>query len=97
VRGALPGGLVGRIESRLGGGRSAPVWLDADRPGGALLRPGRAAARTRIELARPGRIEPRLAWTQVATQMGRSGEVRLAVSWSAGSMPSSSRDDAAME
>ena len=92
VHGALAGGVVGRIESRLGGGRSAPVYLDADRPGGALVRPGRASSRTRIELARPGRIEPRLAWTQVATAEGRSGEVRLAVHWFVGPAAGSLED-----
>ena len=96
VRGALGAGVVGRLEARLGGGRSAPVYLDSDRPGGSLIRPGRAAARTRVELARPGRLEPRLAWTQIATAEGRSGELRLAVHWTVG--PSTgSLDDSSTE
>ncbi len=87
VHGRLPAGVVGRLETRLGGGRSAPVYLDSDRPGGTLVRPGRAAARTRIELARPGPVEPRLAWTQIATADGRSSEIRLAVHWFVGPLP----------
>lgn len=87
VQGRLGVGVLGRLETRLGGGRSAPVYLDSDRPGGMLVRPGRAAARTRVELARPGRVEPRLAWTQLATAEGRSSEVRLAVHWFVGPFP----------
>ncbi|MEO6462339.1 MAG: hypothetical protein ABIP29_04630, partial [Candidatus Eisenbacteria bacterium] len=59
------------------------VWLDDDLSGGRLVRPGRAAARTRFELARPGAFAPRLSWARTTSPEGYSDEIRLGVHWTA--------------
>ncbi len=89
----LPGGLVVRVEARLAGGRSGAAWLDDDLSGGRLVRPGRAAARTRFELVRAGPLAPRLAWARTTSPDGHSDEVRLAVHWTAGSRGGRPDDD----
>ena len=79
----LPGGWTGALELRLGSARGSLAWLDSEVPGGAWVATGAAAERTRIELARPGRVAPRLAWLRTRTQGGTRSEARLGVEWSA--------------
>jgi hypothetical protein len=81
--GRLPGGWTGALELRLGSARGNLAWLDSEVPGGAWVATGAAAERTRIELARPGRVTPRLAWLRTRTQGGTRSEARLGVEWSA--------------
>jgi hypothetical protein len=80
----LPAGFRLALEARLGGGRSGAAWLDDDVSGGRLVRPGRAAARTRLSLGRPGRLSPQVSWARTTVAEGDSDELRLAVHWFAG-------------
>ena len=80
----LPGGVRLAVEARLGGGRSGAAWLDDDVSGGRLVRPGRAAARTRIALSRPGILAPQASWARTTIADGHSDELRLALQWLAG-------------
>ncbi len=82
--GRLPGGLLASGEARLGSGRSAFGWLDPDVPGGAWVATGAASERVRLDVGRPGRVTPSLAWISTRSAAGTRSEARLGLEWSVG-------------
>ena len=80
--GRLPRGFVGGVELRFSGARTSVAWLDAEVPGGAWAGAGTGTERARLEVGRPGRVEPRLSWVRTRTASGTRSEARLAVTWS---------------
>jgi hypothetical protein len=80
--GRLPAGLAAGAELRFAGARTTVAWLDAEVPGGAWAGAGAATERARIEVGRPGRVEPRVSWVRTRTGSGTRSEARLAVTWS---------------
>ena len=84
IAGPLPFGLSAALEARLGSGRSGAGWLDAEVPGGVWTQAGSASERVRLDLARPGRVTPRVAWIRTRSATGARSEVRLAVEWVVG-------------
>ena len=81
LQGRLPLGWFAACEARLGSSRSGLGWLDAEIPGGAWVQAGTAAERTRIELTRPGRVRPELAWLRTRSEAGTRSEARLGLEW----------------
>ena len=75
-------GLAGGAELRFSGARTSVAWLDTEVPGGAWAGAGAATERARIEIGRPGRVEPRVSWVRTRTASGTRSEARLAVTWS---------------
>ena len=92
IEGPLPLGLTAAGEARLGSGRSGAGWLDAEVPGGAWTQAGAASERARLDLARPGRVTPRLAWIRTRSEAGTRSEARLAVEWAVGDTPLTGED-----
>jgi hypothetical protein len=84
IAGPLPLGLMAAGEARLGSGRSGAGWLDAEVPGGVWTQAGSASERARLDLARPGRVTPRVAWIRTRSTTGTRSEARLAVEWAVG-------------
>ena len=66
---------------RLGSARTSLGWLDSEVPGGAWISAGSAAERTRLEIGRPGRLSPSVAWLRTRSATGTRSEARLAVQW----------------